>query len=132
MNNDNCGGRCAAQVVEAYFQSRDARHFTPDAIFYDMARMTMARGQEEIAAMIARWYGDGDFTAVRDEPYNMIATDDRVVAEWIFHGERKEAGRSSLPDSTNPEIAVPMAAVFEVANDQIQCARLYYNPTSLA
>ena len=60
MNNENCGDRCAVQVVEAYFQSHDACHFAIHAEVEDMAQRTLARGRDAIAITLRHWY-EGDF-----------------------------------------------------------------------
>jgi SnoaL-like domain len=108
-------------VVEAFFQSHDASHFAENAEWVDTAQGTTAHGRTQIADAIRRWYTE-DFCEARDEPLNLIVTDDTVVAEWIFHGKPRYGFACDTA-----EISMSIVAVFEVCEHAIQRVRLYYD-----
>jgi hypothetical protein len=114
-------GHEALPVVEAFFQSHDARHFAENGEWLDTAQNSVARGRAQIADVIRRWYAE-DFCEAHDEPLNLVVTDDTVVAEWIFHSK---PCHQATCDAT--EISVSIVAVFEVYEHMIQRVRLYYD-----
>lgn len=108
----------ATPVIAAYFQSHDAVHFADNAEWLDMAQSSAAHGRAEIAEVIRQWYVD-DVRNAEDEPRNLVAIDDTVVVEWVYHAWRHRDGLL--------KVAVPIAAIFEVAGRVIVRVRLYYD-----
>ena len=106
----------ATPVIAAYFQSHDAVHFADNAEWLDMAQSSAAHGRAEIAEVIRQWYVY-DVGNPRDEPRNLIANEDTVVVEWIYHAWRRR--------DRNVRVAVPIAAIFEVSGRAIVRVRRY-------
>lgn len=113
-----CLEPAATPVVEAYFQSHDAVHFAENAEWLDTAQSRAAHGRAEIAEVIRQWYVYG-VRNPHDEPRNLIAIEDTVVVEWIYHAWRCR--------DRDVEVAVPIAAIFEVTGRFIARVRLYYD-----
>ena len=117
-------------VIEAYAHSHDARHFTEDAVFMQMALPQPFTGREAIAGMLRLFYEDA-FSDAKGELRNVAADSERGLGfvEFTFRGRHTGALAGIAP--TGRDVEVPMLGVYEIANGQIQRARLYYDMATL-
>ncbi|TEU22353.1 MAG: hypothetical protein E3J21_00300 [Anaerolineales bacterium] len=117
------------QVIQAFFESHDpVSFFAEDAEFYDMSQPEPLRGREAIGAMMHMMYQEA-FSDARPESQGLMAGENAVVAEFIFHG--KNTGSLMGAPPTSKTVAVPMIAVYEVEGSKIQRARLYYDSATM-
>lgn len=118
------------QLIQAYFVSHDPTlFFAEEATYQDMSQAETVHGRAAIGGMLCALYGE-IFTEVRAEPRGLVAGENAVVAEFVFHG--KNTGSLGGAPPTGKTVAVPMSAVYEMADGKIQRMRLYYDSTTMA
>ncbi len=118
------------QLIESFFASRDVEAFyAEDATFHDVSQSAPLEGRAAIGGLMRAFYGEW-FTEARAEPRGLVAAENAVVAEFVFHG--KNTGSFNGAPPTGKTVAVPMMAVYEIADGRIQRARLYYDATTMA
>ena len=118
----------ALLIVQAFLQSQDAGYFGEEAEFQDMTGPAPVRGRGAVSGGLTQLQQQS-FDHIRLEPRNLIADEDTVVAEWIFHAVHTGLVDEALP-SGRP-VMLPMIGVYEVDAEKIQCFRLYYDAASL-
>lgn len=118
------------QLMQAFFASHDAASFyAEDATFHDLSQPAPVQGRAKIGGMMRAFYGEW-FTETHAEPRGLVAGDNAVVAEFVFHG--KNTGSLNGAPPTGKVVVIPMIAVYEIANGKIQHTRLYYDSTTMA
>lgn len=118
------------QLIQEFFASHDAASFyAENATFHDMSQAAPLQGRAAIGAMLRGFYGEW-FTEAHAEPRNLVAGENAIVAEFVFHG--KNTGSLNGAPPTGKVVAVPMSAVYEIANGKIQHTRLYYDSATMA
>ncbi len=118
------------QLIESFFASHDAEAFyAENATFHDVSQPAPLEGRAAIGGLMRAFYGEW-FTEARAEPRGLVAAENAVAAEFVFHG--KNTGSLNGAPPTGKTVAVPMMAVYEIADGRIQHARLYYDATTMA
>jgi steroid delta-isomerase-like uncharacterized protein len=118
------------QLIQSFFASHDvATFYAENATFHDMSQPAPVQGRAAIGGMMRAFYGEV-FTEAHAEPRGLVADEHAVVAEFVFHG--KNTGSLDGAPPTGKVVAVPMMAVYEIADGKIQRARLYYDSTTMA
>ena len=118
-------------VMDRYFNAEhsDTSMLADDVVFTVMATGQEAQGPEAVMGMLDYFYhGAFDATAV---PRNMVYADGKAVGEWDFAG--KHTGEFAGVPATGKEVHVPLCVVYDLENDQIKQARIYFEvPAFLA
>ena len=118
------------RLIQAFLGSHDPTSFyTEDATFHLMDQPEPLRGRAAIGAMLRMFYAEA-FTDAHAEPRGLVADENAVVAEFVFHGNNTGSLNGMPP--TGKTVAVPMIAVYEVANGRVHRGRLYYDSMSMA
>lgn len=118
------------QFIQAFFASHDPTDFyAENALFHDLSQPAPVQGRAAIGGMMRAMYGE-IFTEAHAEPRGVVAGENAVVAEFVFHG--KNTGSLNGAPPTGKVVAVPMIAVYEIAGGKIQRTRLYYDSTTMA
>lgn len=118
------------QLVQSFFASHEATEFYADnATFHDVSQPAPLQGHAAIGGMMRAFYGE-IFTEAHAEPRSLVASENAVVAEFVFHG--KNTGSLNGAPPTGKTVAVPMIAVHEIAGGKIQHTRLYYDSMTMA
>ncbi|CAG0956636.1 carboxymethylenebutenolidase [Anaerolineae bacterium] len=118
------------RFIQSLFASHDPTEFyAENATFHDLSQPAPIQGRAAIGGMMRALYGE-IFTETRAEPRGLVASDNAVVAEFVFHG--KNTGSLNGAPPTGKVVAVPMIAVYEISGGKIQHARLYYDSTTMA
>ena len=117
-------------VIEAYAQSHDPMYFAEDAVFTQMALPNPITGRDAIGRMLQLFYHDA-FSGASGELRHVAADADRGLGfiEFTFRG--RHTGELMGIPPTGREVEVPMLGSYEIANGQIQRARLYYDMATL-
>ena len=117
-------------VIEAYAQSHDPKHFADDAVFTQMALPQPFTGREAIAGMLRLFYEDA-FSDAQGELRTVAADTQRGLGfiEFTFRGRHTGALMAIQPSGR--QVEVPMLGVYEIGGGKIQQARLYYDMATL-
>ncbi len=116
------------QVVQAYFQDHDSRYLAGNVEFYDMSAAQPLRGREAVGGFLHMFYHEA-FSDAYAEVRNVVAEENGVVIEFVFHGKNTGSLGGAAP--TGKVVAVPMCAYYAVAQGQIQLVRLYYDTATM-
>jgi steroid delta-isomerase-like uncharacterized protein len=116
------------QVVQAYFQNHDSRYLAETVEFYDMSAAQPLHGRQAVGGFLHLFYYEA-FSDAYAEVRNVVAEENGVVIEFVFHG--KNAGSLGGAAPTDKVVAVPMCAYYAVAQGQIQLVRLYYDTATM-
>ncbi len=106
----------------AYLQHDDFSKVAEDAVYTEMATGEEYRGREAIARMITHLYEEA-FTATA-RMRSLIVTEDHAVLEADFVGTQHGAFHG-IPARAE-EVRVPLCVVYDLADDQIVRARIYF------
>ncbi len=109
------------KVLEAYWQSHDARYVAEDAVFTMMPSGQEIRGREAIANHLQGFY-HGALDA-RAEHVNSIFADGKGVLEARVVG--RHTGEFAGVAPTQRPVDVPLCVVYDVAGDYITRGRIY-------
>jgi steroid delta-isomerase-like uncharacterized protein len=117
-------------VIEAYAQSHDPKHFADDAVFTQMALPQPFTGREAIAGMLRLFYEDA-FSDAQGELRTVAADTQRGLGfiEFTFRGCHTGALMAIQPSGR--QVEVPMLGVYEIGGGKIRQARLYYDMATL-
>jgi len=117
-------------VIEAYAQSHDPKHFADDAVFTQMALPQPFTGRDAIAGMLRLFYEDA-FSDAQGELRTVAADTQRGLGfiEFTFRGRHTGALMAIQPSGR--QVEVPMLGVYEIGGGKIQQARLYYDMATL-
>ena len=118
------------KVIEAFAQGHDPRYFAEDAVYTQMALGSPLTGRDDIGAMLRLFYHDA-FSDARGDLRNVAADTEKGLGfvEFMFRGRHTGELMGIAP--TGRQVEVPMFGVYEIANGQIQRARLYYDMATL-
>lgn len=118
------------KVIEAFAQSHDPKYFAEDAVYTQMALAPPLTGRDDIGAMLRLFYHDA-FSDARGDLRNVAADTEKGLGfvEFVFRGRHTGDLMGIAP--TGRQVEVPMFGVYEIANGQIQRARLYYDMATL-
>ena len=123
-------GEEARNVIEAYAQNHDPKHFAEDAVFTQMALPQPFTGREAIAGMLRLFYEDA-FSDAKGELRQVAADNERGLGFIEFTFKGKHTGALAGIPATGRDVEVPMLGVYEIASGKIQRARLYYDMATL-
>ena len=114
-------------VMEAYWHGHGTDQIAEDAVFTMMVNGEETVGREAIGAMVYAFYNvlfDGEF-----ETSNSIIGDGNAVLEGFLVG--KHTGEFAGIPPTGKDVRVPMCIVYDVADDKVQRARIYFQMSVL-
>lgn len=111
-------------TMERYFNAEheDTSMLADDVVFTVMATGQKASGPQAVLEMLDLFY-HGAFEA-DTIPRSFIVTDGKAVGEWDFAG--KHTGEYAGVPATGKEVRVPLCVVYELENDKIKRARIYF------
>lgn len=117
------------EVIEYYWSSShsDVSMMADDVVFRIMADGQEARTPEGVLAMLKYFYTiafDADVTTD-----NTIFSNGQAVWEGTFQG--RHIGEFAGIPATNKEVRVPLCVVYDLADDQIKAARVYFEMPAL-
>jgi len=116
-------------VMEQYFNSEhsDVSVMAEDVVFTIMATGQQHRGREGVSQMLQYFYHMAfDATA---ETKNVIFSDGKAVIEADFVG--RHIGEFVGIPATGKDVRVPIAVIYDLANDQITQGRVYFEMPAL-
>ena len=116
------------QVIGAYFEHHDEQYLAENVEFCDMTAEQPLRGREAMQRALDLFYAEA-FSDASAETRNVVAADNGVVIEFVFHGTHTGELGGMAP--TGKLVAVPMCAYYSVAHGQIQLVRLYYDTATM-
>ena len=116
------------QVIGAYFQNHDGQYLAENVELHDMTAVQPFRGRQVVQKALHLFYSEA-FSDASAETRNVVAADNGVVIEFVFHGKNTGALGDTPP--TGKVVAVPMCAYYSVAQGQIQLIRLYYDMATM-
>lgn len=113
-----------ATVYERYVagDGEDLSMLADDVVFRIMATGEEHRGRDGVARLFASWYEER-FTADAEEVSRVVGPG-RVAAEWVFFGTH--VGEFDGVPATGKAVRVPFVLVYELSNDEITEARVYF------
>ena len=114
-------------VMESYWRGHGVAAVAEDAVYTMMANGEETVGREAIAAMMDAFYGEifsGTF-----ESSNVVYGDGKAALEGYLVG--KHTGVFAGIPPTGKDVRVPMCIVYDVADNQIQRARIYFQMSVL-
>lgn len=118
-------------AMDRYFSAEhaDTSMLADDVLFTVMATGQEARGHEAVLGLLNHFYhGAFEATAV---PRNMLYADGKAAGEWDLAG--KHTGEFAGVPATGKEVHVPLCVVYDLENDLIKQARIYFEvPAFLA
>ncbi|HJZ47929.1 MAG TPA: ester cyclase [Roseiflexaceae bacterium] len=109
------------QTMMAYARSHDTSFVAEDAVFTDMASGEETSGRAAIAQMLDYFYHHA-FDA-HAELIHLIAADGQATIEGYVVG--MHTGEFAGIPATGKDVRVPIAVVYDLADDQIKRARGY-------
>jgi steroid delta-isomerase-like uncharacterized protein len=117
------------EVMESYWSSghADTSMMADDVVFRIMADGQEARTPEGVQGLLHYFYKvafEADAT-----PANLIISHGRAVWEGVFHG--RHTGEFAGIPATGKEVRVPLCVVYDLVNDQIIEARVYFEIPAL-
>ena len=118
----------SVQVIQTYFQNHDSQYLAENVELYDMTAAQPLRGRQAVGGFLHMFYHE-TFSDASAEVRNVVAADNGVVIEFVFHG--KNTGSLGGAPPTGKVVAVPMCASYSVAQSQIQLVRLYYDTATM-
>jgi steroid delta-isomerase-like uncharacterized protein len=110
--------------MHRYFnaENSDTSMLADDVVYTVMATGQEARGRQAVLELLETFY-QGAFEATA-EPRTIIITDGRAAGEWDFVG--KHTGEFAGVPATGKEVHVPLCVVYELENDLIKTAHIYF------
>lgn len=116
--------RLTRTVMQQYFDSdhRSVSMMADDVVFTLMATGEETRGRAAVLAMLDYFYrGAFDATAVTK---NTVFADGKAVVEGDFVG--RHVGEFAGIPPTHKKVRVPICVVYDLENNQIKRARVYF------
>ena len=80
------------QVIGAYFEHHDEQYLAENVEFCDMTAEQPLRGREAMQRALDLFYAEA-FSDASAETRNVVAADNGVVIEFVFHGTHGRTGR---------------------------------------
>lgn len=114
-------------VMETYWGGHGLDSVAEDAIFTMMGTGVESKGREAIAQTMNYFYAvafEGTF-----ETRNKIIGEGQAVVEGYLVG--KHIGEFAGIPATGKDVRVPMCVIYDVADDHIKRARIYFEMPSL-
>lgn len=116
------------QDILTYFQNHDEQYLAENVEFFDMTAEQPLHGREAMQRALDLFYTEA-FSDASTETRNVVAAENGVVIEFVFHGTHTGELAGMAP--TGKKVAVPMCAYYLVAHGQIQLVRLYYDTETM-
>lgn len=116
------------QDILTYFQNHDEQYLAENVEFFDMTAEQPLHGREAMQRALDLFYTEA-FSDASTETRNVVAAENGVVIEFVFHGTHTGELAGIAP--TGKVVAVPMCAYYAVAHGQIQLVRLYYDAATM-
>ena len=111
-------------TMTQYFEDDDAAAglMTDDVVYTRMATGEEHRGKAAVLAMLTDFYS----VAFRGKAVakNIFYADQHAVGEWDFVG--KHIGTFEGIPATGKDVRVPLCVVYDLENDKIKRARIYF------
>ena len=115
------------EIMMGYFSGHNPEALAEDAIFTMMSDGTEDKGREAIVQRLQSFYRatfDGSYEAT-----NTVFGDGHAFTEGYLVG--KHIGEFAGISATGNDVRVPMCVSYDVADGQIQRARIYFLMASL-
>src|SRR3954452_24221708 len=112
------------ETLTKYFNAEHSYEnvMAEDAVFTDMSTGQEHKGPEAILGMLTYFYHQA-FDA-RADLKNLVIDGDRAITEWDFVG--KHIGEFAGVSATGNQVRVPLAVAYDLENDKIKSARIYF------
>lgn len=117
-------------LIEAHARTRDPQYLAPGATLRDVAQGRTFEGREAIGAMQRLLFleafseGQAEVRTVAVDEASGIGS-----VEWVFRG--RHTGDYLGIAATGQRVELPMLGVYEVVDDLIRRARIYYDLATL-
>ena len=115
------------EVIMAYLHGHAAETIADDAVFTIMGTGQVANGRAAISQMLQDLY-ETAFNA-RADLRNLVIDDGKASAEFDFAG--RHIGEFGGMPATGVEVKVPFCVAYDVIDDKITAARVYFEMDSL-
>jgi len=112
-----------------YLAEHDLSMISEDAIFTMMGSGEEARGRKSIDNLLDFYYNKA-FSASNKER-NLIISNGTVVLETDFFGKQNLLFAGILPAKSGREVHIPMCVVYNVKDQKIYSARIYFETDAL-
>ncbi len=111
-------------TMTRYFEDDDAAAslMTDDVVYTRMATGEEHRGKAAVLAMLNKFYHVSFSGKV--ETKNIFYADQHAVGEWDYVG--KHVGEFEGIAATGKDVRVPLCVVYDLENDKIKRARIYF------
>ena len=109
-------------TMEAYLKNHDTNAVAPEAVFTVLALGQKAKGRKEINDLLDYFYHKA-FDAHAKQT-NLVVADGRAVLEAMFVG--RHVGDFAGIKQTGKNVDVPMCISYDLKNDKIVTARIYF------
>lgn len=115
-------------ILRGFLADHDQRWLAEDVEFRDWTSPGPRHGRTETVAWWARIHHDvlGD---VRSDPTRLTVDASRAAVEWTLRGRHVGSLLGEAPSGL--VLTIPMAAIFEVADEEIRRVDLYYDALSV-
>jgi ketosteroid isomerase-like protein len=117
------------QVISGYLAGHEGNWMAETIEFHDMTQPAPYRGCAAAEAWLHRFYVDA-FADAKPSELRFVAGDGLAAAEWIFRG--RHIGSLMGEPPSGREVAIPMAAAYDVEGGEITRARLYSDGAAAA
>ena len=111
-------------ILRGFLADHDERWLAEDVEARDWTCPTPSRGRVETGAWWARIHREV-FADVRNDPTRMTIAGSRAAVEWTLRGRHIGSLVGEAPSGL--VLSIPMAAIFEIADEEIQRLDLYYD-----
>jgi steroid delta-isomerase-like uncharacterized protein len=115
------------RVVEAYLGDHGVDALADDVVYTVMGSGQVARGKEEVAALLHYFY-HGAFEATA-RGRSLVVGETQAVFEGDFEG--RHVGEFAGIPATMKTVTVPLCVVYDIAGDRISAARIYFEMDAL-
>jgi steroid delta-isomerase-like uncharacterized protein len=115
------------RVVEAYLGDHGVDALADDVVYTVMGSGQVARGKEEVAALLHHFY-HGAFEATA-RGRSLVVGETQAVFEGDFEG--RHVGEFAGIPATMKTVTVPLCVVYDIAGERIVAARIYFEMDAL-
>ncbi len=115
------------RVVEAYLGDHGVEALAEDVVLTVMGSGQVARGKEEVAALLDYFYHRAFEATARGR--SLVVGESQAVFEGDFEG--RHVGEFAGIPATMKTVRVPLCVVYDIAGDRITAARIYFEMDAL-
>lgn len=115
------------KVVEAYLGDHGLDALADDVEYTVMGSGRVARGRAEVAGLLDYFYHRAFEATARGR--TLVVGQDQAVFEGNFEG--RHVGEFEGIPATMKTVSVPLCVVYDIADDRILAARIYFEMDAL-